>query len=89
MLVGNLYALVGAHIAEGRPEQAYWIFPEILSAFNDIYYDPDFYNLVESTVQAAGDRIAQGLQEPRTASEDWQRIKSLLEPHRTGIAGMV
>jgi hypothetical protein len=82
MFIGMLVALAGAYLAEGRPEQAYWMFPEILSAFNDLYYDPDFYNLAEKTAHAAGDRIAHGLIEARTAPEDWQRIKSVLEPHR-------
>jgi hypothetical protein len=82
MFIGMLVALAGAYLAEGRPEQAYWMFPEILSAFNDLYYDPDFFNLVEKTAHAAGDRIAHGLIEARTAPEDWQRIKSVLEPHR-------
>jgi hypothetical protein len=82
MFVGMLFALAGAHTAEGRPEQAYWMFPEILSAFNDLYYDPDFYNLVARIVEAAGDRIAQGLVKPRTAAEDWRQIQSVLEPRR-------
>jgi len=85
MFVGNLFALAGAYHAEGRPEQAYWMFPEILSAFNDLYYDPDFYHIVEMTAEAAGERIAQGLVEPRTAPEDWRRIKSVLEPHRQAL----
>lgn len=85
MFVGMIFALAGAHHAEGRPEQAYWMFPEILAAFNDLYYDPDFFNLVEKIVAAAGDRIAHGLVEPRTAPEDWRRIKAVLEPHRQAL----
>jgi hypothetical protein len=78
-------AVSDAYLEADQPESAYWMLSEAVGMFNELYFQPVFFDLLEMTALAAGSRIAPRLRVPQTAVENFAFMKSQLEPHRRPI----
>jgi len=79
--IENVKIAPDAYMAADKPERGYWMLIEAVGLFNELYVHPMMREPIEMAVLAAGDRIAPKLREPRSAAEDWERVRKVLEPH--------
>jgi len=77
-----LNVIADAYMEHDLPEQAYWVFESALATFPDLYFNRRFFDAFELSALAAGDRIAKNIREPRTAPDDFEQKRAVLEPQR-------
>ncbi len=77
-----LNVIADAYLEHDLPEQAYWVYESALATFPELYFHRRFFDTLELTALAAGDRIAGGLIEPRSAPDDLELKRQALEPQR-------
>jgi hypothetical protein len=85
ILIEILAAISDAYLDAKMPEGAYWIFPEAIGEFNELYFHRLVYERAEMTALAAGDRIFPYLNTPQKAADHFRHTQGLLEPRRANL----
>lgn len=87
ILIQVLSAISDAYLDSDIPEGAYWIFPEAIAEFNELYFHRLVYELVELTACAAGDRIFRYLNTPQRVGDHFRGMQRFFEPYRAKVSG--